>query len=91
MLAADRYKIVVLTSGGVRKVYTPKEFAQVRILPGMKIGVLDEMSRKPPVGLVANKVGEDLLIELPDVGLLAKIDRFDDIVDLVYVPDISVP
>ncbi|NBW45802.1 MAG: hypothetical protein EBR45_09610, partial [Betaproteobacteria bacterium] len=91
MLAADRYKIVVLAAGGINKVFTPKEFAGVRILPGMKIGVLDEMTRKPPMGLVANKVGKDLLIELPDYGLLAKLDRFDDIADLVFVWDISVP
>jgi hypothetical protein len=91
MSVSTSFKVVVLSADGSRILFSPAEFAQVRLLPGTKIGVVDERTGKSPKSLVARKLGKDLLLELPEHGLLARVDRFDDVSDLVFVRDINTP
>ena len=69
----SKIKLVVVSADGAKMVLTPAEFARTRLLPGMKVGVLDETTGQAPKGLMAKTQGKDLLLELPEHGLLAKV------------------
>ncbi|WP_416547415.1 hypothetical protein ACHEXK_01110 [Limnohabitans sp. DCL3] len=85
----SKIKLVVVSAEGVKSVLTPAEFARMRLLPGMKVGVLDETTGQAPKGLITKTQGKDLLLELPEHGLLAKIEGFEQISDLSFVQDIQ--
>ena len=85
----SKIKMVVLSADGTKFVLTPAEFARVRMLPGMKVGVLDESTGQAPKGLKAKAQGKDLLLELPEHGLLAKVEGFEELSDFSFVEDIN--
>jgi len=49
----SKVKLVVVSADGTKMVLTPAEFARMRLLPGMKVGVLDETTGQAPKGLTA--------------------------------------
>jgi len=77
-----KIKFVVIHSNGTKMVLTPAEFARIRLLPGMKVAVLDETTGQAPEGLISKTRGKDLLLELPEHGLLAKVEGFEEIADV---------
>jgi len=46
----SKIKLVVKSADGVLKTLTPQEFTKFKLLPGMKVVVLDESTGKTPAG-----------------------------------------
>ena len=57
-------KLVVKSADGARKTLTPQEFAQFKLLPGMKVMVLDEATGKAPAKMQVTRTAQDLLLDV---------------------------
>jgi hypothetical protein len=67
---------VITEANGVQQVVALAELAKMKLVPGMKITLIDKDTGKAVEDVVAKKEGEDLVIELRDGAELARIDDF---------------
>jgi len=67
---------VITEANGVQQVVALAELAKMKLVPGMKITLIDKDTGKAVDDVVAKKEGEDLVIELRDGAELARIDDF---------------
>ncbi|OYU32459.1 MAG: hypothetical protein CFE39_03050 [Comamonadaceae bacterium PBBC2] len=77
-------KLVVKSADGVRKTLTPQEFAQFKLLPGMKVMVLDETTGKVPAKLQAKRTAQDLTLNVD--GETIKLSGFYDAQQVDFLP-----
>ena len=77
-------KLVVKSVDGVRKTLTPQEFAQFKLVPGMKVSLLDASTGQAPAKLQAKRLAQDLTLEV--AGESIKLPGFYDTPQVDFYP-----